>query len=103
MSKKALLMILDGWGLGDQKKDDVIFNTPTPYWDYRQNLFQLFHFIQFHRCPCIPFNTTFALAGVQITKELFPKDIEAHYYIFYLNHKTYVRQKGRSIPPPLWL
>ena len=28
MSKKALLMILDGWGLGDQKKDDVIFNTP---------------------------------------------------------------------------
>ena len=26
MSKKALLMILDGWGLGDQKKDDVIFN-----------------------------------------------------------------------------
>ena len=34
MSKKALLMILDGWGLGDQKKDDVIFNTPTPYWDF---------------------------------------------------------------------
>ncbi|MCF2709468.1 2,3-bisphosphoglycerate-independent phosphoglycerate mutase [Bacteroides pyogenes] len=34
MSKKALLMILDGWGLGDGKKDDVISNTPTPYWDY---------------------------------------------------------------------
>ena len=34
MSKKALLMILDGWGIGDQGKDDVIFNTPTPYWDY---------------------------------------------------------------------
>ena len=34
MSKKALLMILDGWGLGDHGKDDVIFNTPTPYWDY---------------------------------------------------------------------
>ena len=33
MSKKALLMILDGWGVGDQGKDDVIFNTPTPYWD----------------------------------------------------------------------
>ena len=33
MSKKALLMILDGWGIGDQGKDDVIFNTPTPYWD----------------------------------------------------------------------
>ncbi len=34
MSKKALLMILDGWGIGDQKKDDVIFSTATPYWDY---------------------------------------------------------------------
>ncbi|MBD4336948.1 2,3-bisphosphoglycerate-independent phosphoglycerate mutase, partial [Xanthomonas citri pv. citri] len=33
MRKKALLMILDGWGIGDQGKDDVIFNTPTPYWD----------------------------------------------------------------------
>ncbi len=39
MSKKALLMILDGWGLGDQKKDDVIFNTPTPYWDYLTNTY----------------------------------------------------------------
>ncbi len=34
MAKKALLMILDGWGVGDHGKDDVIFNTPTPYWDY---------------------------------------------------------------------
>ncbi|WP_024993016.1 2,3-bisphosphoglycerate-independent phosphoglycerate mutase [Phocaeicola paurosaccharolyticus] len=34
MAKKALLMILDGWGIGDHGKDDVIFNTPTPYWDY---------------------------------------------------------------------
>ena len=34
MSKKALLMILDGWGLGDHGKDDVIFNTATPYCDY---------------------------------------------------------------------
>ena len=39
MSKKTLLMILDGWGLGDQKKDDVIFNTPTPYWDYLMNTY----------------------------------------------------------------
>ena len=39
MSKKSLLMILDGWGLGDQKKDDVIFNTPTPYWDYLMNTY----------------------------------------------------------------
>lgn len=34
MSKKALLMILDGWGIGNHDKADVIFNTPTPYWDY---------------------------------------------------------------------
>lgn len=34
MSKKAILIICDGWGIGDRKKDDVIFNTPTPYWDY---------------------------------------------------------------------
>ncbi len=33
MSKKALLMILDGWGIGDQGEEGVIFNTPTPYWD----------------------------------------------------------------------
>ena len=34
MSKKALLMILDGWGIGDSQKDDVISQTPTPYWVY---------------------------------------------------------------------
>ncbi|MDR3308460.1 MAG: 2,3-bisphosphoglycerate-independent phosphoglycerate mutase [Tannerella sp.] len=34
MKKKAILIICDGWGIGDRKKDDVIFNTPTPYWDY---------------------------------------------------------------------
>ena len=34
MAKKALLMILDGWGIGDRQKDDVISCTPTPYWDY---------------------------------------------------------------------
>ncbi|MEG2573605.1 MAG: 2,3-bisphosphoglycerate-independent phosphoglycerate mutase [Bacteroides sp.] len=33
MMSKALLMILDGWGLGNHSKADVIFNTPTPYWD----------------------------------------------------------------------
>ncbi len=33
MSKKSLLIILDGYGIGDHKKDDVIFNTPTPYMD----------------------------------------------------------------------
>ncbi|MBR4527846.1 MAG: 2,3-bisphosphoglycerate-independent phosphoglycerate mutase [Bacteroidaceae bacterium] len=34
MAKKALLMILDGWGIGNHGKGDVIFNTPTPYMDY---------------------------------------------------------------------
>ncbi len=33
MSNKALLVILDGFGLGDHQKDDAIFNTPTPYID----------------------------------------------------------------------
>lgn len=33
MSKKALLMILDGWGMGNHSRADIIFNTPTPYWD----------------------------------------------------------------------
>lgn len=34
MAKKALLMILDGWGKGSHGKGDVIFNTSTPYMDY---------------------------------------------------------------------
>jgi 2,3-bisphosphoglycerate-independent phosphoglycerate mutase len=33
MSKKALLIICDGWGLGNHSKSDVISCTPTPYWD----------------------------------------------------------------------
>ncbi len=33
MAHKALLMILDGWGIGDHSKGDVIYSTPTPYWD----------------------------------------------------------------------
>ena len=32
--KKALLVILDGWGIGDQSESDVIAQTPTPYFDY---------------------------------------------------------------------
>ena len=34
MAKKALLMILDGWGIGNHGKGDTIFQTPTPYMDY---------------------------------------------------------------------
>ncbi|MFV0417681.1 MAG: 2,3-bisphosphoglycerate-independent phosphoglycerate mutase [Dysgonomonas sp.] len=33
MNKKALLMILDGWGIGNSGHADVIAKTPTPYWD----------------------------------------------------------------------
>ncbi|MBD5371030.1 MAG: 2,3-bisphosphoglycerate-independent phosphoglycerate mutase [Bacteroides sp.] len=33
MSNKALLIILDGYGIGDHGKDDAIFNTPTPFMD----------------------------------------------------------------------
>ena len=33
-AKKALLIILDGWGIGDKSKGDVIYQTATPYMDY---------------------------------------------------------------------
>ncbi len=33
MAKKALLMILDGWGIGKQDKGNVIYSTPTPFID----------------------------------------------------------------------
>ena len=33
MAKKALLMILDGWGIGNKEKGDVIYQTPTPNLD----------------------------------------------------------------------
>jgi len=32
--KKALLIILDGWGVGDKSRGDVIAQTATPYIDY---------------------------------------------------------------------
>ena len=33
-AKKALLIILDGWGIGDKGLGDVIAQTSTPYMDY---------------------------------------------------------------------
>jgi len=33
MNKKVVLMILDGWGIGNKDKADVIYNTPTPTMD----------------------------------------------------------------------
>ena len=32
--KKTLLMILDGWGIGDGSERDVIASAPTPFMDY---------------------------------------------------------------------
>ena len=74
MSKKALLMILDGWGIGNHSHADVIYNTPTPYWDYllktyphsqlqasgenvggedQQSLCRQFHFTEQRNCLCV--------------------------------------------------
>ena len=33
MSHKALLIILDGWGIGKHNHADAIYNTPKPYYD----------------------------------------------------------------------
>ena len=33
MKKKALLIILDGWGIGDKTGSDAISQGETPYWD----------------------------------------------------------------------
>jgi len=38
-NKKALLIILDGWGFGDKTKRDVISQTTTPYWEYLLNTY----------------------------------------------------------------
>ncbi len=32
-SKKVILLILDGWGIGNKSKSDVIYNANTPYMD----------------------------------------------------------------------
>ena len=34
MKKKAILIICNGWGIGNRTKSDVIYCTSTPYWDY---------------------------------------------------------------------
>ncbi len=33
MAHKALLMILDGWGIGNHTHSNAIYSTPTPYWE----------------------------------------------------------------------
>ncbi len=32
--QKTLLMILDGWGIGDGSKNDIVATAPTPFMDY---------------------------------------------------------------------
>ncbi len=32
MKQKALLMILDGWGIGPEEKSNAIYSTSTPHW-----------------------------------------------------------------------
>ena len=32
--RRAILIILDGWGIGDKSKSDAIYNGDTPYYDY---------------------------------------------------------------------
>ena len=39
MAKKALLMILDGWGIGNRGAGDVIYRTPTPFMDHLDNTY----------------------------------------------------------------
>ena len=39
MAHKALLIILDGWGIGNHSHSDAIYSTPTPYWDYLINTY----------------------------------------------------------------
>ena len=34
MAHKALLIILDGWGIGKKDHANAIYSTPTPSWDY---------------------------------------------------------------------
>ena len=36
---KVLLVILDGWGIGNKQNSDVIYTTETPFWDYLLNTF----------------------------------------------------------------
>ena len=38
-TRKMLLMILDGWGIGNKSKADVIYNGNTPFMDYLQNTY----------------------------------------------------------------
>ncbi|RMG77373.1 MAG: 2,3-bisphosphoglycerate-independent phosphoglycerate mutase [Bacteroidetes bacterium] len=33
MKKKAILIILDGWGIGDKSKSDAVYNASTPFMD----------------------------------------------------------------------
>ena len=38
-AKKLILIILDGWGIGDGSKADAIANSKTPFYNYLLNTF----------------------------------------------------------------
>ena len=48
-NRKALLMILDGWGIGDGSKADVISQVPTPNLTYYKNNYPNFEASCFRR------------------------------------------------------
>ena len=37
--KKVMLVILDGWGIGNKQKSDVIYSEKLPYWNYLLNTY----------------------------------------------------------------
>ena len=43
--QKAILVILDGWGIGNKDAADIIYNTPTPYYDYLTTTYPFSHLL----------------------------------------------------------
>ena len=64
MAKKALLMILDGWGIGPHDRSNAIYSTPTPYWDHllatypHSQLMACGEDVGTSRLPTVPFSKT---------------------------------------------
>lgn len=51
--RKVLLIILDGWGLGEQSERNPIFLADTPYWDSLLDT-----------CPCAALNASSSFVGL---------------------------------------
>jgi len=43
--QKTLLMILDGWGIGDGSKSDIVATAPTPFMDYAKENYPNSHLL----------------------------------------------------------